>query len=301
MDFSFRPQWGSVEITKAMFALLRRAVRDADDNDDAAKVEEGVGVDAAAGRRLSKFAFASESCVPVVPLTEALARVFASNHGWMRLRAKANNGYSQNKQFDVLRGKLPADCICKADQWVLLNRRQVRVPVAFLCFTLAALPPSSRSCCSKPNTQYTICTGTRPTTTPIFSGGSRALTTRRHRGRCAHIVTATTTATAAAAAAARDAIRQGDQDRESTAGARPPPLERGEETAGAVFQGMCYSACYCYCDRYCYCYCYCYYSSFSFTRIAFRAFRASGLTPSLHSQLLAILHPPFSYVCAGSK
>ena len=48
----------------------------------------------------------------------------------MRLRAKANNGYSQNKQFDVLRGKLPADCICKADQWVLLNRCQVRVPAA---------------------------------------------------------------------------------------------------------------------------------------------------------------------------
>jgi hypothetical protein len=112
-----------------MFALLRRAVRD-----DDAKVEEGVGVDAAAGGRLSKFAFASESCVPVVPLTEALARVFTSNHGWMRLKAKANNGYSQNKQFDVLRGKLPADCICKADQWVLLNRRQVRDPSA--CFVL---------------------------------------------------------------------------------------------------------------------------------------------------------------------
>jgi len=120
-----------------MFALLRRAVRD-----DAAELE-GVGakheeVGPGAGGRLRKFAFASESCVPVVPLTEALARVFASDHGWMRLKAKANNGYSQNKQFDVLRGKLPADCICKADQWALLNRRQVRVLAA--CFVLYTRP-----------------------------------------------------------------------------------------------------------------------------------------------------------------
>ena len=104
VEWTFKPNWGSVEITKAMLGLLRRAV--AQDP----------------GRLVGRFVFASESCVPLQPVEEALASIFASEKSWMRPKAKANNGYSQERQFNVLKGKVPLDCIVKADQWVLLNR-----------------------------------------------------------------------------------------------------------------------------------------------------------------------------------
>ena len=109
VEFSFKPNWASVEITKAMLALLRRCVRED------------------ASEEIGKFAFASESCVPIVPLEECLERVFADDRSWMRLKSTANNGYAQNMQFGPLKNKVPDGCALKADQWILLNRRHALV------------------------------------------------------------------------------------------------------------------------------------------------------------------------------
>jgi hypothetical protein len=108
VDFTFRPQWGSVEITKAMIGLVRQAI-----------TEDPT-------RQIGKFAFASESCLPCRPLEEALESIFQDDSSWMRAKCEANNGYAQQAQWGVLEDKLPLGIICKADQWVLLNREHAQ-------------------------------------------------------------------------------------------------------------------------------------------------------------------------------
>lgn len=107
LKHSFKPNWGSVEITKAMISLLRQAIQE-----DAFK-------------QILKFIFASESCVPLKSLDESLKAIFTNDKSWIGYRDKPNNGYSQQLQFGILQNKIPKQCIIKSDQWVLLNRSHV--------------------------------------------------------------------------------------------------------------------------------------------------------------------------------
>lgn len=104
LPISFRPEWGSVEITRAEIELLRTALE--------------------ASTSTQRFLFASESCLPVLPLDAAADALFGSEpRSWVNARPTPNNGYSNQQQFDpLLAAGMPRDRIWKADQWVALTR-----------------------------------------------------------------------------------------------------------------------------------------------------------------------------------
>ena len=100
----------------------------------------------------SHFCYASESCVPIVPLETALAEIGISVPGaahtaaeagagagagagasaplprpvrqqsWLNYSPKANNGYAHQLQWTPLLGVVPDACLLKSDQWALLSR-----------------------------------------------------------------------------------------------------------------------------------------------------------------------------------
>ncbi len=95
---TYRPDWGSVELVRAMLALLRTALREESNR---------------------RFCFLSESCIPAVPPGEAAGQILSATRSWVDVKFRPNNGYSALHQFDPLR------CgwrVCKADQWCLLVR-----------------------------------------------------------------------------------------------------------------------------------------------------------------------------------
>lgn len=111
--FHLKPTWGSLELTDVMIRLLHEAL-EADDSIDA-------------------LCFCSDSCVPVVSLEDfqraATAQPSDAQGGvrsWVRYEHKPTNGYAKQKQFDVLQGRVPAQCISKADQWLLLSRAHAK-------------------------------------------------------------------------------------------------------------------------------------------------------------------------------
>lgn len=64
-SFQLKPEWGSVDLTKTMLLMLREAW--AEDSST------------------QKFVFASESCVPLLPLQEVLNSIYAGREkaeGW---------------------------------------------------------------------------------------------------------------------------------------------------------------------------------------------------------------------------
>ena len=103
---TYRPDWGSVELVRAMVALLRTALRDP--------------------ARHTHFCFLSESCIPAVGPAEAAARVRGAERSWIDAKFRPNNGYSALHQFSPMR------CgwrVCKADQWCLLLRKHAELVV----------------------------------------------------------------------------------------------------------------------------------------------------------------------------
>lgn len=110
---SFRPEWGSVEITRAELELLRVAL-----DDEEASIQ--------------RFLLASESCLPILPLDQAAEALFATApHSWVNYRNTPNNGYSNQQQFVPLVDKgVPPDRIGKADQWVALTRAHAQAILA---------------------------------------------------------------------------------------------------------------------------------------------------------------------------
>lgn len=99
---SYRPSWGSVELMKAEVELLRCGVTDS---------------------TAQRFLFASESCLPFMPLDQAADAMFCRDSSWVNARSTPNNGYATQKQWDPLEHAwMPSEYIWKADQWCLLTR-----------------------------------------------------------------------------------------------------------------------------------------------------------------------------------
>lgn len=101
---SYRPAWGSVEITRAELELLRVAIEDP--------------------AEMQRFLFASESCLPLLPLDRAADALFATaSKSWVKFTNVPNNGYSNQLQFQPLISVgVPSESVWKADQWVALTR-----------------------------------------------------------------------------------------------------------------------------------------------------------------------------------
>jgi hypothetical protein len=45
-----------------------------------------------------------------------------NKNSWMAAKNKANNGFAQQKQFEVVGARIPKEFIWKADQWVMISR-----------------------------------------------------------------------------------------------------------------------------------------------------------------------------------
>lgn len=78
------------------------------------------------GTEVAKVVFASESCLPVVPLHVCLSRLLADAHSWLNYSCEADNGFTYQKQWEpVIRRGFPVDCLYKADQWCVLSHAHV--------------------------------------------------------------------------------------------------------------------------------------------------------------------------------
>ena len=119
---SFRPEWGSIELVRASLALLAAAVDDP---------------------LTQRFAFASESCIPIRPLAEVVDALWASEKSWLHAWSQPQTGNEQHNQNAVDSGVIPRGDIWKSDQWVMLTRKHAEAVLALPTRVGAAVWPRS--------------------------------------------------------------------------------------------------------------------------------------------------------------
>ena len=144
-----RPEWGSVEITRAMIDLVEEGLlvgEDDEEVDDGAKSDsKGDATTTNTARFIStpvhedstaplppvdQFIFVSETCLPVATLAEVEDTLFggtddstaANASSWLKARNSPNNGYARQQQWDRMNKAIPTENIWKADQWILMIR-----------------------------------------------------------------------------------------------------------------------------------------------------------------------------------
>ena len=145
-----RPEWGSVEITRAMIDLVEEGLLIGEidkKGDDEAKSDSKSDTTLASARRfvstpahedstaslppVDQFIFVSETCLPVATLVEVESTLFgvgadnstsANASSWLKARNSPNNGYARQQQWDRMNRAIPTEHIWKADQWILLIR-----------------------------------------------------------------------------------------------------------------------------------------------------------------------------------
>ena len=145
---TFNPDWGTPQITMAMVALLHAAL-------DPSSPQNALNP-SAPGAPVARFAFLSESCLPVVPLHVAVSRLMArpysgdaaqlatalskedevatEGESWLDLTRRPNNGYSARGQFQAVRRSESGfpRTLWKADQWICLTRGHACEVVRFV-------------------------------------------------------------------------------------------------------------------------------------------------------------------------
>ena len=128
---SRRPQWGSIEITRAMLDLVHEGLKIGVENKerDARFSINRYHVGKVDGDLppVDKFIFVSETCLPVTTLKEVETALFGTTGdlfdvSWVNGRNTPNNGYSRQLQFEKIDPVVPKACQWKADQWMALSR-----------------------------------------------------------------------------------------------------------------------------------------------------------------------------------
>jgi len=137
---SHRPDWGSVEITRAMIDLLEEGMKgsqrfivrgntEASLEDSEESIQESDKItDKSHTQKQStppdKFVFLSESCLPICSLCEMATSLYSENlrSSWMYALNAPNNGYAQQLQWDKVGQAISKEKIWKADQWIVLSR-----------------------------------------------------------------------------------------------------------------------------------------------------------------------------------
>ena len=150
---SHRPEWGSVDITRAMIDLMEEALRiGTGENTHSTKYLSTPGDELLSNHisteetksaekhceqdipPVDRFIFVSESCLPVTTLEEVELALFGPKNAsdssvtlydksWVNARSTPNNGYARQLQWDAIRtDNIPQNFIWKADQWMVLTR-----------------------------------------------------------------------------------------------------------------------------------------------------------------------------------
>jgi hypothetical protein len=116
---SRRPEWGSIEITRAMLDLIHEGLLIGAGTADPRFSEERYGHSSP----ITHFIFVSETCLPVSTLTHVGTALRSSpGQSWVNARNTPNNGYSRQQQFEKVDPVVPKTCVHKADQWMVLTR-----------------------------------------------------------------------------------------------------------------------------------------------------------------------------------
>lgn len=143
---SFRPEWGSIEITRAMIELVQHALRIGEKTSTSANSSSSTSQDNSGGvdddlqeqerytcrvksktttsGLVDRFIFISESCIPFQPLTSLGKALYTThaNKSWINYRNTPNNGYARQLQWDRIHNIIPRQFIHKSDQWLVLTR-----------------------------------------------------------------------------------------------------------------------------------------------------------------------------------
>jgi hypothetical protein len=106
LSYSHRPEWGSIELVKAAVSLVQEALKDP---------------------APTRFCLLSESCLPVLNLRAAAHALWAQDRSWLDAENEANNGYSQQSQFQRASAGFPKKHLWKADQWFMLTRKHAQL------------------------------------------------------------------------------------------------------------------------------------------------------------------------------
>jgi hypothetical protein len=104
---SFAPEWGSIELVRAALQLVEEAVENP---------------------QVQRFVLASESCIPIVPLADAIDSLWASSASWVHAWHAPDSGNEKyNQFFAVPTETIPETDVWKADQWVMLTRDHAKL------------------------------------------------------------------------------------------------------------------------------------------------------------------------------
>jgi len=135
-----KPEWGSVEITRAMLDLLQDALKigSSDNSSDKRFCASRYLIRSPSSFNDSEstpsaippvdhFLFISESCLPVVTAPELFSTISDPNISWLNARHRAEEDTPKNKyeddQFAGINRRIPGQYRWKGDQWVLLSKR----------------------------------------------------------------------------------------------------------------------------------------------------------------------------------
>lgn len=148
---SRKPEWGSVEITRAMLDLLQDSLKIGDDSEKNAKYEDKrfcasrylvrsppyFGAEQSTSGKIppvDHFLFISESCIPVVTAAELFSKISHSNMSWLNARHRTEVDTPKNKyeddQFAGINRRIPGQYRWKGDQWVLLSKRHASLIIS---------------------------------------------------------------------------------------------------------------------------------------------------------------------------
>jgi len=144
VHLSRTPEWGSVEITRAMLDLLQEGLKIGKfDNNIVQYVDKRFCPSRYLVRSppsfniaeltcktippVDHFLFVSESCIPVVTVPELFSKISDSNVSWLNAHHRTEDGTPKNKyeddQFAGINRRIPGQYRWKGDQWVLLSKR----------------------------------------------------------------------------------------------------------------------------------------------------------------------------------
>mmetsp|Transcript_2372 Transcript_2372/g.4287 ORF Transcript_2372/g.4287 Transcript_2372/m.4287 type:complete len:658 (-) Transcript_2372:1781-3754(-) len=141
------PEWGSVDITRAMLDLLQDGLKIG--NGAVHKYEDKrfcpgrflvrspPSFDGTASKipPVDHFLYISESCIPVVTAPEFFCRISDSAHvSWLNASHRTEDGTPKNKyeddQFAGINRRIPGQYRWKGDQWLLLSRKHASSIIA---------------------------------------------------------------------------------------------------------------------------------------------------------------------------
>mmetsp|Transcript_6535 Transcript_6535/g.13754 ORF Transcript_6535/g.13754 Transcript_6535/m.13754 type:complete len:551 (+) Transcript_6535:183-1835(+) len=139
-----RPEWGSVEITRAMIDLVEEGLQIGGSSTStdtcrfiSTSTANSVGDSEPFIPPVDRFIFVSESCLPIATIEEVESALYGKQNGqdttspksWIKARNTPNNGYARQQQWERMSRAIPVDNIWKADQWILLIREHAEAVV----------------------------------------------------------------------------------------------------------------------------------------------------------------------------